>query len=54
MRWVTPCNPLCEQSRTYWHGLYDVDDASVELTFFVGDADGHSEYAPVVRLQLAR
>jgi hypothetical protein len=40
--------------RTFWHGLYDVDDASVELTFFTHDACGRSCYSPEMRFQLSR
>ncbi len=40
--------------RTFWHALYDVDDASVELTFFTHDTDERSCYSPTMRFQLIR
>lgn len=38
-----------EGARTFWHGLYDVDDASVDLSFYVGDAGGESCYSAPAR-----
>lgn len=34
-----------EGGRTFWHGLYDVDRAAAELTFFVRDESGVSRYS---------
>jgi hypothetical protein len=45
--------PIVE-ARTFWHGLYDVDDASAELSFFVRDVDGESVYADPFRVELLR
>jgi hypothetical protein len=43
--------PIAE-ARTFWHGLYDVDDAAVELSFFLEDVDGESIYAAPIRFEL--
>jgi len=40
--------PVAE-ARTYWHGLYDVETASVELSFFLGDLAGASRYSRPMR-----
>jgi hypothetical protein len=42
-----------EEARTFWHALYDVDDASVELSFYLRDVDGQSTYTEPIRLGLA-
>ncbi len=39
-----------EGARTFWHALYDVDDASVEVSFYLRDVGGHSAYTDPVRL----
>jgi len=39
-----------EEARTFWHALYDVDDASVVLRFFVRDIDGESTYCDPIRI----
>jgi predicted choloylglycine hydrolase len=44
--------PIAE-ARTFWHALYDVDDASVELSFYLRDVDGHSTYTEPIRFGLA-
>lgn len=41
-----------QEARTFWTGVYDLEDASVELTFHLHDRDGESRYSPPVRLQL--
>jgi predicted choloylglycine hydrolase len=45
--------PIVE-ARTFWHALYDVDDASAELTFHVRDVDGVSIYTDPIRLELGQ
>ena len=42
-----------QQARTFWHALYDVDDASVEFSFYLHDRDGESLYTPPTRIGLA-
>jgi predicted choloylglycine hydrolase len=32
-------------ARTFWHGLYDLDDAAVDLSFYVGDVGDESHYS---------
>lgn len=34
-----------EGARTFWHGLYDVDEAAVELSFYQRDVHGESRYS---------
>jgi hypothetical protein len=41
-----------EEARTFWHALYDVEDASAEISFFLHDADGQSVYGPPIRFTL--
>lgn len=41
-----------EHARTFWHGTYDVDQPSVELTFFLRDEDGRSVYGDPVKFAL--
>lgn len=41
-----------EGGRTFWHALYDVDEPSVEVSFFLHDAGGESIYTDPVRLAL--
>lgn len=41
-----------EQARTFWHALYDVSDASVEVSFYLHDRDGESLYTPPMRISL--
>jgi hypothetical protein len=43
--------PIAE-ARTFWHALYDVDDAAVEVSFFVRDEDGTSRYSEPVQVTL--
>lgn len=38
--------------RTYWQALYDVDEASLEVSFFGGDVDGTSRYEAPLRVDL--
>ena len=45
--------PLAE-ARTFWHALYDVDDASAELTFHIRDVDGVSTYSDPIRIGLGQ
>jgi len=42
-----------EGARTFWHGQYDVDDASVELSFFLRDDGAESRYSPPLRFDLS-
>ena len=41
--------PIVE-ARTFWHALYDVDEASMEVSFFTHDADGRSVYSEPLSL----
>lgn len=41
------------EARTFWHSLFDVDDASAELSFFTHDASGESQYSTPARISLA-
>ncbi len=41
-----------EGGRTFWHALYDVDEPSVEVSFFLHDAGGESHYSEPVCLTL--
>jgi hypothetical protein len=43
--------PIME-ARTFWHGLYDVDDATAELSFYLHDEDGRSRYSEPIRFEL--
>jgi hypothetical protein len=43
-----------QEARTFWHALYDVDDASAELSFYLHDVDGRSVYSDPIRFSLAR
>jgi hypothetical protein len=45
--------PIVE-GRTFWHALYDVDDAAAEISFFTHDEDGTSRYTEPIRFDLAR
>jgi len=38
-----------EGARTFWHGLYDLDEGSVELTFYQRDEGGESRYSAPAR-----
>jgi hypothetical protein len=42
-----------QEARTYWHALYDVDDAAVEVAFYLRDVDGESVYSAPIRLTCA-
>ena len=44
-------SPL-EGGRTFWHALYDVDEPSAEVAFYLHDAGGESVYSDPVRLAL--
>lgn len=46
VRFVAPL----QEARTFWHALYDVNDAAVELEFFRHDSNGESVYSSPVRL----
>lgn len=41
-----------EGGRTFWHALYDVDEPSAEVAFYLHDAGGESLYSDPVRLAL--
>jgi hypothetical protein len=41
-----------QEGRTFWHGRYDVDDATAELTYYLHDVDGHSVYSDPIRFEL--
>ena len=37
-----------EEARTFWHAIYDVDDATAEISFYLHDDNGSSLYsAPI-------
>ena len=38
--------------RTVWQAIYDLDDPSLELSFFTGDHNGTSQYTEPLRFQL--
>jgi predicted choloylglycine hydrolase len=40
-----------QEARTFWHAQYDVDTASVDLSFFLHDEEGRSIYSDPLRLQ---
>jgi hypothetical protein len=40
------------EARTFWHVLYDVEDASAEISFFLRDVDGVSRYSEPIRFDL--
>lgn len=41
-----------EGARTFWHALYDVDDASAEVSFYLHDEGGESIYSPPITIGL--
>ena len=41
------------EARTFWHALYDVDEAAMDVSFFLRDVDGVSTYADPIRVELA-
>ena len=41
-----------QEARTFWHALYDVDDASAEISFYLHDRDGSSTYTAPHRFAL--
>lgn len=41
-----------QEARTFWHALYDVDDASAEVSFFVRDEGGSSVYTQPTRFRV--
>jgi hypothetical protein len=43
--------PVAE-ARTFWHALYDMDESSVELSFFARDESGESIYTEPARLSV--
>ena len=43
-----------EEARTFWHATYDVDEASVDISFYLHDRDGHSRYSPPLHLDVRR
>lgn len=38
-----------EGARTFWYGLYDLDEGSVDLSFYQHDEDGVSRYSTPLR-----
>jgi Acyl-coenzyme A:6-aminopenicillanic acid acyl-transferase len=40
--------------RTLWQAIYDLDDASIEVSFFIGDHNGASQYTEPLRFHLNR
>jgi hypothetical protein len=45
--------PIVE-ARTFWHAIYDVDDASAELSFHLRDVDGVSVSSDPIRIEAGR
>jgi hypothetical protein len=43
-----------KEARTFWHATYDVDEASVDISFYLHDRDGHSHYSPPLHLDVRR
>ena len=43
-----------QEARTFWHALYDVKDATAEVSFYLHDVDGKSMYTPPVAFNLRR
>ena len=41
-------------ARTFWHAIYDLDDPSVEVSFYLRDEDGVSRYTEPIRIALSR
>lgn len=41
-----------QEARTFWHAIYDVDRADVEIRFFSHDRDDQSFYSAPIRLAL--
>jgi hypothetical protein len=41
-----------QEARTFWHALYDVDEAAVDVSFFLRDDDGTSTYSAPLRVEL--
>jgi predicted choloylglycine hydrolase len=42
-----------QEARTFWHALYDVEDASAEVSFYLHDENGRSVYSPTIRFSAA-
>jgi hypothetical protein len=38
--------------RTLWQAIYDLDEATMDLSFFTGDHNGASRYSPPIRFDL--
>ncbi len=41
-----------EGGRTYWHAIYDLEDAAVDVELYVRDEDGQSHYTPPLHVAL--
>ena len=41
-----------QEARTFWHALYDVENGSAEVAFFLHDEGGQSVYSPPIRFSL--
>ncbi len=41
-----------EGGRTYWHAIYDLEDAAVDVELYVRDDDGRSRYTPPLHIAL--
>ena len=41
-----------QEARTFWHAIYDVEDSSVEVSFYLHDIEGTSQYTTPTRLSL--
>lgn len=39
-----------EEARTFWHAIYDVDDATAQISLYLHDHDGVSTYSPPIHL----
>jgi Acyl-coenzyme A:6-aminopenicillanic acid acyl-transferase len=43
-----------QEARTFWHAIYDVEDASAEVSFFVRDDSGRSVYTEPMTFRTER
>jgi predicted choloylglycine hydrolase len=39
-------------TRTIWHAIYDLEDATAEVGFYLGDRDGTSHYSPLLAFSI--
>ena len=41
-----------QEARTFWHAQYDVERATMDVSFFLRDVDGESTYCEPIRVEL--